>query len=372
MLKRDLNSKDSGMIYIFSYIMMLIAQLVILGTNGLDNKVSDTLIWTILIANQAVFFFMTLVYFGFKRVNPFMTAGFTRPLNAKQILMLPVITILLLLSSAPIATLFSVLLEKLGYTLNDSMPDFTSVKAKILAIVVIGMLPAIGEEFLFRNAILRGMKKKGYLLSAILTSVLFSLMHGNVYQLIHQFFVGMALAFVMQTTGNLLAPMIIHATNNLIAVGIAFIPQTENEAAAAAGSDTALIIGAVVMILFFSVILIMALKYFMRLEKDKRLCQEVIDLEKKGFWRNYVNTAGSMLKFLTSNKRAKEYCANYNTVMEELDYYKEEEVIDESDIFAVLENRRDNLNAVKLAILGASFMVVLSFFMEIIAKRFQL
>jgi len=364
MFIKELNSRDSGVIYILNYIVMVLAQIVFMFRVNTQD-IPDWVLWGTMAINQAVFLIVTYVYISSKGINPIKIAGFNRKLTVKQIAMLPLITFLLLIASAPLAMIFSYLLTLIGHSNPTDMPDITnSWTSLIIAFFVISVFPPIGEEFLFRNGVLRGLKRRGYLTAAVITSVMFSLMHGNVDQLVHQFFVGMVLAFVMQVTGNLLAPMIIHFSNNFFALLLEFMMSgggdTEAGEVTAEIGDGTYIIVLLLMVIFGSVLLIMALKHFLRLEKDKREDRNVIDIQTEGFMVKYFKTAKSMLKYVFVKRAREEMKKGYNDLISGLDYDKPQE--EEQDILMqIVMKQKDNLTAVKFGILGASFIVALSF-----------
>lgn len=359
MITRELNSRDSGIAYILNYVVMIVAQIPLVIVMSITESF-DNILWISMIATQLGIFFVTFIFIKSRGVNPIEISGIKHKLSGKQYAMLPVITVILLLSSAPIAMLFSMLIRSLGYSTPDISPD-TSGNKIFLYIIVIAVLPAICEEFLFRNAILRGMKKKGYLFAAVVSSVMFSLMHGNADQLIHQFFVGMVLAYVMHISGSLLAPIIIHFTNNLIAIGLNYVFESD---VLAGVSDGAFAIALVIMIIFGSVLVIMSLKYFAKLELEKRLGKEIIDVNPDNIVVQYLKTAKSMIRVLFSSSGRYEFKENYNSLMKELDYDKEEELVEENtqfDLMKMIMRNRDNLNAVKVGIALAAIIVGLSF-----------
>ncbi|MBP3475219.1 MAG: CPBP family intramembrane metalloprotease [Lachnospiraceae bacterium] len=80
---------------------------------------------------------------------------------------------------------------------------------------LIGMFGPFCEEFVFRGVIYGGYLKSGNKLRAILLSaLLFGLMHMNVNQAIYAFVIGILLAFLMEATGSLWAPVFCHMIFN--------------------------------------------------------------------------------------------------------------------------------------------------------------
>lgn len=90
----------------------------------------------------------------------------------------------------------------------------------ISAVVVLAVLAPLAEELVFRGLLygwLRGFLP--FILTAILTSALFGLAHGEWAHAIVAGILGMALAYMREKSGSLWPPIVAHVVNNLIAVG---------------------------------------------------------------------------------------------------------------------------------------------------------
>lgn len=96
----------------------------------------------------------------------------------------------------------------------------TATPALLLAsTVVLAVLAPIAEELVFRGLLygwLRGFLP--FALTAILTSVLFGLAHGELAHAIAAGILGLALAFLRERSGSLWPPIAAHVANNLVAV----------------------------------------------------------------------------------------------------------------------------------------------------------
>lgn len=95
-----------------------------------------------------------------------------------------------------------------------------------LNLFLLGIMPAICEELIFRGMIFQGLKEKFKpFTSVLLTALLFALMHQNIIQFIYPFILGFVLTVVMDKTNNLLYPMLIHGFNNFTTITIDFLNQ---------------------------------------------------------------------------------------------------------------------------------------------------
>lgn len=92
-------------------------------------------------------------------------------------------------------------------------------------IIVVAMLPAIGEEMIFRGALMpilikwTGKKHMGVWISA----ALFSAMHMQFYGFIPRMMLGALLGYLFLWSRSLWAPIIAHFTNNALAVFLLFM-----------------------------------------------------------------------------------------------------------------------------------------------------
>ncbi len=224
-----LGVKQSGSLIIFAYIASLIVQVVVLGVYLLmtgTEVVDDTATWIIMIGIQIAFFMTAYMYLqGGYRIKFFEVAGFKNKLTQKQLLIIFGLSITLLFASAPLAMIFSDLISRLGYSSSNTIPSLSKSSNIIVGFVVLCVCAPIGEEFLYRNSVMRGLKQKGMFYAMIMSSVIFSLAHGNIQQLVHQFFVGCCLSYVFLVSGNLKSAILLHSLNNFLALGLELIPS---------------------------------------------------------------------------------------------------------------------------------------------------
>ena len=113
------------------------------------------------------------------------------------------------------------LLELMGYTPRDDSSYLPSVEGGLIvpALLVIALLPAIFEEFLFRGIILRNVGQSvGDICAIFITGFCFSLFHGSPEQTVYQFISGCAFSFLAIRSGSILPCMLMHFLNNAIIV----------------------------------------------------------------------------------------------------------------------------------------------------------
>lgn len=111
------------------------------------------------------------------------------------------------------------LLKLCGYKPRSATLPSLEGGLVVPAILVIAVLPAVAEEFLFRGVILKNTEKgAGGLRAVLLTGFLFSLYHGSVEQTVYQFVCGCLFALIAVRSGSTLPTVIIHFLNNALII----------------------------------------------------------------------------------------------------------------------------------------------------------
>ena len=100
---------------------------------------------------------------------------------------------------------------------NEHIPD-TPLKIAI-ALVAVGLVGPIAEELLYRGVVHRLCRRHwGALPAAVISSLLFALLHGEPWFLFGLFALGMLYAFVYETTGSLTLCVAAHSLHNVISM----------------------------------------------------------------------------------------------------------------------------------------------------------
>jgi uncharacterized protein len=106
----------------------------------------------------------------------------------------------------------------------DSVSDF------LLNLLMIALLPAIGEELIFRGVIQQLFKAqiKNTFVAILFTSILFSAMHLQFYGFIPRMALGLLLGYLLEWSGSLWLPVLLHFLNNGAAVVLTyFYPEMQ-------------------------------------------------------------------------------------------------------------------------------------------------
>lgn len=119
--------------------------------------------------------------------------------------------------------------EDAAAKITEAFLSVGSVKGLLVNVLVIGVLPAIGEELLFRGGLQQMFTKMGAgkHIAIILTAALFSAFHMQFYGFLPRFALGLSLGYAFYLSGNLWIPILMHFVNNTFSVIAAWLFHKE-------------------------------------------------------------------------------------------------------------------------------------------------
>ena len=114
-------------------------------------------------------------------------------------------------------------MERMEGKANDLIVAFLNVKSfggMLFNVFMIAIIPAVGEEFLFRGVILRLFKEwtKNTHIAVMVSAFLFSALHMQFYGFMPRLLLGIILGYLFVWSGSLWIPMLIHFINNAFAI----------------------------------------------------------------------------------------------------------------------------------------------------------
>lgn len=100
----------------------------------------------------------------------------------------------------------------------------------VIMFIMVVIIAPILEEVLFRGIVLKGLMNNGMLSNTaiFLSSLAFALFHANPWQFVGALCLGMVLGLVYERTKTLLAPILLHALNNLISTVLMLYTNYQN------------------------------------------------------------------------------------------------------------------------------------------------
>ena len=114
--------------------------------------------------------------------------------------------------------------------ITEAFLHTTSTSGFIINLLMIGLIPAIGEEFVFRGVLQKLFHQwtKNIHFAVILSAFLFSAIHFQFYGFFPRFFMGILLGYSFVWSGSLWIPITIHFINNSAAVIVSYFVNTGN------------------------------------------------------------------------------------------------------------------------------------------------
>lgn len=84
-------------------------------------------------------------------------------------------------------------------------------------LIIISTYISFFEEVLYRGKLFSFLKSRhyGFFLSSVIVSIIFGLMHFNIYYIIYYFFKSMLYCYLTYTLKSILPPFVLHAMNNI-------------------------------------------------------------------------------------------------------------------------------------------------------------
>lgn len=145
-------------------------------------------------------------------------SGMNKKVSGNLVFYCFLLSIVCLLGFGNLTSVFLEFLELLGYSSVLSNLVINTFWQYLFYVLVSCITPAVCEELLFRGVIASGLKKFGFMVALIVSSIIFTLMHGNAEQTVHQFIIGLVVGYIFLKTGNLWLSILVHFFNNFISV----------------------------------------------------------------------------------------------------------------------------------------------------------
>ena len=116
-------------------------------------------------------------------------------------------------------------MEEAAAALTERMLDVDTIGGLLVNLLVIALIPAIGEELTFRGVLQQALTKgcKNPHVAIILTAAIFSFIHLQFYGFFPRMFLGLILGYMFYATGSLWTSITMHFLNNGTAVVVYYL-----------------------------------------------------------------------------------------------------------------------------------------------------
>lgn len=127
------------------------------------------------------------------------------------------LTLVVLLTASPMASWLNVVSQLFAKnTTSGAIYDITQNVPMWLGVLIIGCLPGVVEETLYRGILYSAFRKRSILTGVVVSALCFGLMHMNFNQVMYAIYLGVMFAFIVEATGSLVSTMILHMLFNAI------------------------------------------------------------------------------------------------------------------------------------------------------------
>ncbi len=193
---------------------------------------AEALRWMQFISTLFLFFLPPFFYAWVCHTKSIMHLGFDHSVKIKQ----AAIVILIMLASLPVVGALQDLTEMLPWSKSmvlkfklaeDDYDKQVMIMARmnnlwdyIISVIVIALLPAVFEETLFRGGVQNLLSRwlKMPIVAIIITSIIFSAIHGSYLGFLSRAALGFVLGWIYYRTGNIWLNIIGHFFNNALAI----------------------------------------------------------------------------------------------------------------------------------------------------------
>ena len=218
-----------GLTYTVGAILMVLATFIIAKIAGIPYDYEQILLrddftFVALVINQIMFIIACLPFMrkvkDVKRI-----CNFNKPTKKLDYLAAILLGIGMILGMTVLSEVFIKLLGLVGYTPTPS--PFPVMKGKtgtfITAIFAVCLLPAICEEMFFRGLLLDSLRGVSDWFAAIISAVMFMLIHASPLQTLYQFIGGLIFAIVAIKSNSILPGIVMHFLNNFYAILLDYV-----------------------------------------------------------------------------------------------------------------------------------------------------
>ena len=186
-----------------------------------------------------IFLLPALLYAYFMHPRPLQFLGLMKPANLLHL----IVPAIIMICAEPLLTVIADWLTQFNLGSNAKkiqeendrlMAAFLSLKTPpqlIVSFIVLAIMPGLSEELFFRGVIMRFASKRTYNIwfPIVVSSLLFALLHTNVYGLLSIFIAGMMLGSFYYFTGSIIPGIIAHFVFNGSQVVVAYLANNATE-----------------------------------------------------------------------------------------------------------------------------------------------
>ena len=156
-------------------------------------------------------------------------------------------------------------MEKSAAKMTEVFLNVHSIGGLLVNLIIIALLPAIGEEFMFRGVLLKLFREwtKNKHAAVLISAFLFSAVHFQFYGFLPRFLLGVLFGYLFVWSKNIWVPVTVHFINNGLAVVLYYFMHGSEwyEKADIFGTNTATMSSVIFSVLFVGILLYLFRKF---------------------------------------------------------------------------------------------------------------
>lgn len=185
-----------------------------------------------LIFSQLLILLPVLFYLFITKTSPMKLIRFNK-IDAGTFFM----TILFVILIMPLISFLNSISMLFSENTVVNMADSMSSNPLALNLLLMAIVPSISEEFVFRGVFFHTYRKRNVIYGAILSGIIFGLMHLNFNQFSYAFAIGIIFALLIEATGSIYTTMLAHFIINGNSVVMLKVSEALTRITAGTASD---------------------------------------------------------------------------------------------------------------------------------------
>lgn len=222
--KVAMSQKDSVIIYLIGFFVMLAGSVIVTSLLSADTNLY---IYICYLFPQIGYIGGVLVYTKYKNIDFNLNIKENVQKNNFKYLIAIFCGAGIFFSALLLNYFLQIFYDIINLDVSVTVPSLNNVWDYLFSLILICILPPIGEELVFRKTMGDGFNKLGTLNTMLICGILFSLSHLNPVQTVYQFILGCILALIYLKTKDIVIPIIIHVINNLLALFLSSLTDPE-------------------------------------------------------------------------------------------------------------------------------------------------
>lgn len=189
-----------------------------------------------------------------------------------------------------------------GNSVNTTLETIVNENPLWLNLIIVALIPAVVEEFIFRGLIFNGYKRRNPVVAVFLSAFLFGLIHMNINQMSYAFVIGVIFALLAYATGSLIPSITAHFIINGISVVFSHIAASQSADGAVNAENQLVLNQTLLYVMTFAILfgmmaagLVLGALVFFSICKKNRGLENVKNIFRKPYRRSYNESEGKYL-----------------------------------------------------------------------------